>query len=100
MGRHCSRVGATINHQRANRTSSRRHHSHLPRGRHTSRSTSAGVYVLVGPDPEGHRTDRVYIGEADDIRSRLEAHQKAKDFWTHGYVLTTRDDSLHKAHVR
>ena len=59
-----------------------------------------GVYVLVGPDPAGLRTQRVYLGEADDIRVRLDAHQKEKDFWTHGYVLTTKDDSLNKAHVR
>ncbi len=59
-----------------------------------------GVYVLVGPDPEGGRTQRVYVGEADSIRARLDAHQKQKDFWTHAYVATTRDDSLNKAHVR
>ncbi len=27
-----------------------------------------GVYVLIGPDDEGRRTQRAYIGEADDIR--------------------------------
>lgn len=59
-----------------------------------------GAYVLVGPDLEGHRTHRAYVGEADEVRSRLDAHQKEKDFWTHGYVLTTKDDSLNKAHVR
>lgn len=59
-----------------------------------------GVYVLIGPDPQGQRTQRVYIGEADDMRVRLDSHQKEKDFWTHGYVMTTRDDSLNKAHVR
>jgi Domain of unknown function (DUF4357) len=59
-----------------------------------------GVYVLVGPDPDGQRAQRIYVGEADNIRVRLDAHQKEKDFWTHGYVLTTKDDSLNKAHVR
>jgi hypothetical protein len=59
-----------------------------------------GVYVLVGPDPEGRRTQLVYVGEADNIRTRLDAHQKEKDFWTQGYVLTTKDNSLNKAHVR
>jgi hypothetical protein len=60
----------------------------------------AGVYVLVGPDPDGHRTQRVYVGEADEVRTRLDAHQKEKDFWTHGFVLSTKDESLNKAHVR
>ncbi len=62
--------------------------------------SQTGIYVLVGPDSDGPRTQRVYVGEADDIRTRLDAHQKEKDFWTHGYVLTTKDNSLNKAHVR
>ncbi|MFC5000876.1 GIY-YIG nuclease family protein [Dactylosporangium cerinum] len=59
-----------------------------------------GVYVLVGPDPDGRRTQRVYVGEADEVRVRLDSHQREKDFWTHGFVLSTKDDSLNKAHVR
>jgi hypothetical protein len=46
------------------------------------------------------RTQRVYVGEADEVRARLDLHQKEKDFWTHAFILTTRDDSLNKAHVR
>jgi len=71
-----------------------------PSARARAEVSRTGVYVLLGPDPEGRGTQRVYIGEADDIRVRLDAHQKEKDFWTHSYVLTTKDDSLNKAHVR
>jgi hypothetical protein len=60
----------------------------------------AGTYVLVGADPEGRRSQTVYVGEADVIRTRLDAHQKEKDFWTHGYILTAKDNSLNKAHGR
>lgn len=60
----------------------------------------AGTYVLVGADPEGRRSQTVYVGEADVIRTRLDSHQKEKDFWTHGYVLTAKDNSLNKAHGR
>lgn len=70
------------------------------RARGRSELSRTGVYVLLGPDDDGPRTQRVYVGEADDIRVRLDAHQKEKDFWTHGYVLTTKDDSFNKAHVR
>lgn len=59
-----------------------------------------GAYVLVGPDPDEPRKQRVYIGEADVILTRVDAHQREKDFWTNGYILTTKDDSLNKAHVR
>jgi len=59
-----------------------------------------GAYVLLGPDPDEPRKQRVYLGEADAIHTRLDAHQREKDFWTHGYVLTSKDDSLNKAHAR
>ena len=72
----------------------------FPSARARDEVSQTGVYVLLGPDPDGRRTQRVYIGEAEDIRVRLDAHQKEKDFWTHGYVLTTKDNSLNKAHVR
>jgi hypothetical protein len=71
-----------------------------PEARPRTEVAGTGLYVLVGPDPGGRRTQRVYIGEADEVRVRLDAHQKEKDFWTAGYVLSTKDDSLNKAHVR
>ncbi len=71
-----------------------------PAARARLEAQRTGVYVLVGPDPDGRRTQRVYIGEADEVRVRLDSHQREKDFWTHGFVLSTKDDSLNKAHVR
>lgn len=59
-----------------------------------------GVYVLLGSDPLGERTQRAYIGEADEVLSRLDSHHRDKEFWSVGYILTTTDDSLNKAHVR
>lgn len=59
-----------------------------------------GVYVLIGPDPSALRSQRVYVGEADEVRARLDSHQKEKDFWTQGLVLSTTNRSLNKAHVR
>lgn len=59
-----------------------------------------GVYVLVGPDPGGRRGIRVYVGEADAVRTRLDQHHREKDFWTDAYILTTTDNSLNKAQVR
>lgn len=60
-----------------------------------------GVYVLVGPDDARPDKDRVYVGEADVVRTRLDMHQRAKDFWTRGFVFISREDEgLNKAHVR
>jgi hypothetical protein len=60
-----------------------------------------GVYALVGPDGRTGR-NRVYIGEADEVFTRLKEHDKdeKKDFWTHAVTVTSKDYNLTKAHGR
>lgn len=58
-----------------------------------------GVYILVGPS-ETTALPRVYIGEGDPVRPRLEQHAKLKDFWTHAIVFVSKDNNLNKAHVQ
>ena len=60
-----------------------------------------GVYVLRGVGPDGEM--RVYIGEADELRSRLAQHiagTNSKDFWERAVAFTSKDENLNKAHVR
>lgn len=59
-----------------------------------------GVYVLVGPADGVARTYRIYIGETDVLRPRLDSHLKNKEFWTRVIVFTSKDANLNKAHVR
>lgn len=59
----------------------------------------AGVYLLVGESERGP-LPRVYVGEGDPVRPRLEQHGRAKDFWTHAVVFTSKDGNLNKAHVQ
>jgi hypothetical protein len=61
--------------------------------------TRTGVYVLVGP-PEESGLPRVYVGEGDPIKPRLEQHAANKDFWTAGIAFTSKDEQLNKAHVQ
>jgi len=58
-----------------------------------------GVYVLWGPG-ESSQLPRVYVGEGDLVRPRLDLHAKQKDFWTHVVVFTSKDQNLNKAHVQ
>jgi hypothetical protein len=58
-----------------------------------------GVYVLVGP-PEEMGLPRVYIGEGDPIRPRLELHANAKDFWATCVAFVSNGTSLNKADVQ
>ena len=59
-----------------------------------------GVYVLVGPPEGGAKATRIYIGETDVLRDRLDNHQSKKDFWTKVVIFTAKDSNLNKAHVR
>ncbi len=59
-----------------------------------------GVYVLIGPTETGVPPTRVYIGETDDLPSRLNSHQARKEFWNRVVVFTSKDANLNKAHIR
>ncbi|TGK20294.1 GIY-YIG nuclease family protein [Leptospira fluminis] len=65
-------------------------------------STKTGVYVLSGEDPNSSGRIAVYIGEGDEVKSRLLAHDKdeKKDFWEQALIFITKDLSLTKAHAR
>lgn len=57
-----------------------------------------GVYVLVGPANDGGTV--VYIGEADELRSRLNMHHAGLDFWTRAIAFASKDENLNKAGVK
>jgi hypothetical protein len=61
-----------------------------------------GIYLLGGEDPSDPSKLRIYVGEGDRVSERIKSHDKdeSKDFWTHLYVVTSKDANLTKAHVR
>lgn len=59
-----------------------------------------GTYVLVGQGEDGSGGSRVYIGESDNVRTRMKDHELKKTFWDELVVITKTDGSLHKADVR
>lgn len=60
----------------------------------------AGVYLLVGPSEALASRLRVYVGEAEDVWTRLQSHDSKKDWWTWVVVFVSKDENLTKAHVR
>jgi hypothetical protein len=58
-----------------------------------------GVYVLVGPSDDGDMP-KIYIGEGDPVKPRLDSHYANKDFWTWATFFTTKDGTLNKAHIQ
>lgn len=61
-----------------------------------------GVYVLAGQNPKDPLQEMVYIGESDNIWTRLTQHSRDsdKDFWGKTIVITSKDENLTKAHGR
>lgn len=57
----------------------------------------AGVYLLLG---EKDGEPLAYVGESEDIGSRIKSHDAAKDWWSIAVLITTAGNKLKKAHVR
>ncbi|MCK8067862.1 GIY-YIG nuclease family protein [Cobetia sp. 1CM21F] len=64
-----------------------------------------GIYFLIGPPAEDSSLPSVYIGESDDVATRLKQHNRpedkgGKDFWERVCLVTSKDQNLTKAHVK
>lgn len=60
----------------------------------------SGVYLLVGDFEEAGGLAAIYIGEADELRTRVSNHAVGKDFWTRLAIFTSTDGSINKAHSK
>ncbi len=58
-----------------------------------------GVYILLGDSDDGNLV-RAYIGESDDVATRIRNHDANRDWWTQAILITSAANSLNKAHVR
>lgn len=59
----------------------------------------SAVYLLVGPREDGVG-EKLYIGEADPLRDRIQHHFANKDFWNRLIFFTGSGDQLNKTHVK
>jgi Domain of unknown function (DUF4357) len=69
----------------------------LAEGLRRSEASQTGVYLLIGSDDDG---PLAYIGEAEDVATRLGQHARGKDWWDQAVIITTAGDALNKAHVK
>ena len=58
----------------------------------------AGVYVLIGTK-EDDDLPTVYVGRAETVASRIDAHVMEKDFWDRGVIFTSNSGGLNQAHA-
>ena len=69
--------------------------------RQRSSFKSTGVYILTGYKGQEENDDlpTIYVGQADSVRNRIDSHYQNKDFWDHGIVFVSGNNSLNRAHV-
>jgi len=68
--------------------------------KHRSECIKPAVYFLIGKDSEEALLPTTYIGEAENLWSRLFTHDSSKDFWQTAIAFVSKDNNLTKAHVR
>lgn len=66
-------------------------------GLRRSETSYTGIYVLIG---ELDGQPMAYIGEAEDMRSRIKDHIIRKGWWEYAILITSASNNLHKAHVK
>jgi len=60
---------------------------------------NVGVYFLVG-ESEDTGKPLVYVGETENCASRLQQHNKSKDFWQYAIVMISKTKSFTKSCVK
>lgn len=58
-----------------------------------------GIYFLFGNEDEIGKP-KVYIGEAENLLSRIKQHNVGKDFWTTAVCFVSEKKNINKAHIK
>lgn len=56
-----------------------------------------GIYILIS---EYNDKPQIYVGETDEIKSRIATHAREKDWWESLIVITSNGEPINKAHAR
>ncbi len=59
---------------------------------------STGIYLLFGKNADNN--ELVYIGEAENVLTRINQQLSQKDFWNETIVFISKDENLNKAHIK
>jgi len=61
--------------------------------------TGAGVYILIGYSDSDDDLPTVYVGQADNVRNRIDQHQKGKDFWEKAVIFVS-ENKINSTHAK
>ncbi len=61
--------------------------------------SNTGIYILVGYQENDSDLPRIYIGQSDGLKNRIESHVKQKQFWDWAVCFVSNSNGLNRAHV-
>jgi hypothetical protein len=61
--------------------------------------SQTGLYILMGYYDDDGDLPVLYIGQTDELRKRIDQHDKSKDFWDRCVVFVSSNNFLNRAHV-
>lgn len=64
-----------------------------------SELSSAGIYILVGYTNPEDELPTVYVGQADNVKNRIDQHMKGKDFWDKAVVFVS-ENKINSTHAK
>ena len=56
-----------------------------------------GVYILIGYEQDDLPT--IYIGQGEQVTTRIDSHDREKEFWDKGIVFVSQTHGLNRAHI-
>lgn len=60
---------------------------------------NVGVYLLIG-NPEEDVKPLLYVGEAEECKTRLKQHNSSKDFWNYAIAIISKTHYFTKTHIK
>ena len=66
--------------------------------KHRKELEQAGIYILFGYQ-EGDDLPTIYVGQGDGVKTRIESHEKHKEFWDKVLVFVSSNGGLNRAHI-
>ncbi len=61
--------------------------------------SSPGIYILISEVEDSYQK-KIYVGEADEVNTRIAEQFKKKDWWSDFVIFISKDTNLTKSHVR
>lgn len=61
--------------------------------------SSPGIYILISEVEDSYQK-KIYVGEADEVNTRIAEQFKKKDWWSDFVLFISKDTNLTKSHVR